>query len=116
MVRVRFLFSRAGDRGKVTGFETLGQLLSWRPIPNCPGRSVLRGGLSSERPADLVGRAGVAIVEERRIDSAKVTDPVVLIRFSGGGLLSYRKASGGYVHTLNTVEGLERKLMEILQP
>jgi hypothetical protein len=40
-------------------------------------------------------------------------DPVLVARFADGGLISYRRADGTYVHTLNTREGLERKLAQL---
>ena len=33
-------------------------------------------------------------------------------RFMGYGIISYRKENGTYLHTLNTEEGLERKLAQ----
>jgi len=30
-----------------------------------------------------------------------------------GGLISYKRADGTYLHTLNTAEGLERKLASL---
>ena len=38
---------------------------------------------------------------------------VVVIRFADGGLISYRKADGSYIHTLNTCDGLHRKLAQL---
>jgi hypothetical protein len=52
----------------------------------------------------------VAIVEHR---VAGARDPVLVARFEDGGLISYRRADGTYVHTLNTREGLERKLAQL---
>jgi hypothetical protein len=52
----------------------------------------------------------VSIVEHR---VAGARDPVFVARFADGGLISYRRADGTYVHTLNTREGLERKLAQL---
>lgn len=60
-------------------------------------------------PADLV--AGHARVTEHVVETAK--DPVVVARFADGGLISYRKHDGTYLHTLNSREGLERKLQQL---
>ena len=38
---------------------------------------------------------------------------VVVLRFADGGLISYRKADGSYIHTLNTRDGLHRKLAQL---
>jgi len=40
-------------------------------------------------------------------------DTVLVARVDGGGLISYRRADGTHVHTLNTVQGFERKLLEL---
>jgi GNAT superfamily N-acetyltransferase len=89
-------------------FKELWRRLSWRPIPGCPGRFVLnQPGLAVE------GLAGSGIrIREYRLPTAE--DPVLLARFDGGGgLLSYAKPDGTFVHTLNTAEGLDRKLAQL---
>ena len=40
-------------------------------------------------------------------------DPVVVTVLEAGGLISYRKPDGGYLHTLNTEEGFRRKLEQL---
>jgi hypothetical protein len=40
-------------------------------------------------------------------------DPVIVTPLDDGGLISYRKADGLFLHTLNTREGLERKLRQL---
>ena len=40
-------------------------------------------------------------------------DLVIVTPFDDGGLISYRKAQGMFLHTLNTREGLERKLLQL---
>jgi hypothetical protein len=50
-------------------------------------------------------------VTEHIVVGAK--DPVVVAVFVDGGLISYRKLNGTYVHTLNTRDGLERKLQQL---
>lgn len=44
---------------------------------------------------------------------AAAADPVIVTPFDDGGLISYRKADGRFLHTLNTREGLERKLDQL---
>jgi hypothetical protein len=41
---------------------------------------------------------------------------VLVVVCEGGGLISYRKPDGSYVHTLNTKEGLNRKLDQLGLP
>jgi hypothetical protein len=79
---------------------------SWREIAHCPGRFVLSGGPSWLSPEKIA--SGPPDVAEYRVAGAK--DPVVVTCFSDGGLISYRRPDGSFVHTLNTREGLERKL------
>ena len=79
-----------------------------RPIPNCPGRFIIRnsGHLTVQ---DLCTSA--VDTEEFAVDT--VPDPVIICRFSGGGIISYRKADGTFVHTLNNIEGFKRKCREL---
>lgn len=98
----------------MTFAEAFGRL-SWRPIPGCPGRYVLRGGLREETFPELAaasppgsGEMTMRMTEHR---SASAPDPVLVIRFEdGGGVISFRKPDGRHVHTLNTAEGFRRKL------
>lgn len=71
----------------------------WRDIPGCPGRAVLR---APDPELDGWVRAhGV------RHEAAR--DPVWVWDLPGGGVLSYEKPDGSFVHTLNTDDGLVRK-------
>ncbi|HEY5754379.1 MAG TPA: hypothetical protein VIU34_01090 [Steroidobacter sp.] len=45
--------------------------------------------------------------------SVTANDPVIVTPFEDGGLISYRKADGKFLHTLNTREGFERKLRQL---
>ncbi len=40
-------------------------------------------------------------------------DAVIVGQFEGGGIISCRKEDNTYLHTLNTEEGLERKLAQL---
>jgi hypothetical protein len=80
----------------------------WRPIPNCPGRLVWRGRRDLA-PRDLLG-AGVP-VRIFHVDTA--VDPVHIARLDDGGLISYARPDGAFVHTLNTPGGLARKLADL---
>jgi hypothetical protein len=88
-------------------FDALMARFGWRPIPGCPGRFVLRGqhGLS---PADLLGGQEPKIFRVRA-----APDPVLVAPLEGGGLISYARPDGRFVHTLNTEEGLARKLAQL---
>ena len=60
-------------------------------------------------PEDFVPGANGG--SEHLTDTAK--DPVIVTPFEDGGLISYRKAGGMFLHTLNTREGFERKLRQL---
>jgi hypothetical protein len=90
-------------------FSELFNRLAWRPIPNCPGRYVLAAGPIATPPQDLAGGAN----DGSEHISAAARDPVIVTPFEDGGLISYRKADGRFLHTLNTPEGLDRKLRQL---
>lgn len=90
-------------------FERLMSAWRWAAIPDCPGRFVLSDPEAPRSPQELLG-AGIHCSEHR---SEQATDTVIVARMDDGGLISYRKKDGGYVHTLNTPEGLARKLVQL---
>jgi hypothetical protein len=60
-------------------------------------------------PAEIVSND--ARVTEYAVAAA--TDRVAIVVFADGGLISYRKPNGTYLHTLNTRDGFERKLTQL---
>lgn len=78
---------------------------AWKPIPNCPGRFVLRSDLGTQTLADLLGNE----VNWVRRRSHAARDEVAVAELADGGLISYCRDDGTYVHTLNTAEGFLRK-------
>jgi hypothetical protein len=91
-------------------FEQLFKERNWRPIRSCPGRYVLRETGGKLSPADILGEAGS--VSEYTVAAAQ--DKVLVLRLDdGGGIISYRRADGTILHTLNTPEGFERKLRQL---
>lgn len=44
---------------------------------------------------------------------AAARDTVVAAALRDGGLISYKRANGAFVHTLNTLDGFERKLLAL---
>lgn len=82
---------------------------AWRPIPHCPGRYVLAEGAVATPPDHIAAPSGR--VTEHVV--ATTRDPVIVTPLEDGGLISYRKPDGTYLHTLNTREGLERKLRQL---
>jgi len=45
--------------------------------------------------------------------SGAAKDTVLVVQLDDGGLISYARADGSVVHTLNTVEGFGRKLAQL---
>ena len=91
-------------------FSALQSRWSWRPIANCPGRFVFAAGPTRVSPDEIVGEKTGA-TSEHRVPAAR--DPVLVVPFDDGGLISYMRPDGSYVHTLNTREGFARKLAEL---
>mmetsp|Transcript_35114 Transcript_35114/g.107996 ORF Transcript_35114/g.107996 Transcript_35114/m.107996 type:complete len:184 (+) Transcript_35114:118-669(+) len=103
--------SYPGDGGPA--LERLWRALRWREIRNCPGRYTTPDAFArSETPGALLARCGLdteglAPCEVR----CEGKDPILLQRLvGGGGLLTYCRPGGLFVHTLNTESGLARKL------
>lgn len=104
-----------GDGGRE--LQRVWQLGQWRPIARCDGRFGSRDSsvahfTLTELCALFSVDASSAIVAIRRGNAA--LDGVETVRFrGGGGLLSYARADGRSVHTLNTESGLARKLIAL---
>jgi hypothetical protein len=90
-------------------FSALFDRWAWREIKNCPGRYGLAAGPVATPPEDMV--PGAIGASEHVCGAAR--DPVIVTPFEDGGLISYRKANGTFLHTLNTREGFERKLRQL---
>jgi len=90
-------------------FDQLAKRWELRPIRNCPGRFVVHTSNACLTPQELLGaEAGVQIFN---LSSAK--DTVLVAQLEGGGLISYQRVDGTYLHTLNTNEGFKRKLIDL---
>ena|SRR5688500_18035909 len=90
-------------------FRELKSRWNWSPIRNCPGRFVWRGNDKYISPEEIIG----AEIELSEFQTEKAKDTVIAGRITGGGLISYRKKDGTYLHTLNTIDGFERKLTQL---
>ena len=90
-------------------FDDLASKLELRPIRNCPGRFVIRTPSAEISQRELLGPQ----VEIHTFTVAAARDTVLVSCLGEGGLISYRRADGTYLHTLNTAEGFERKLLDM---
>ena len=90
-------------------FEELKSRWDWKEIPNCPGRFILAQKETRFSPAALVD----SLVEPCEFQVAGAKDPVIVVQLTDGGLISYRKQDGSYLHTLNTRVGFRRKLQQL---
>ena len=91
---------------------TFNQLLerwNWKPIRHCPGRLILSGTQERLSPEQLLGEPREVGVY--RVEAAD--DTVLVVTLDEGGLISYQKPDGSFVHTLNTPEGFRRKLLQL---
>lgn len=91
--------------------KTRDQLLrehAWKPIRGCPGRLV-RDGVSDQTVEELVGLDGPLPLRSNPL----APDPLVIVGLADGGVISYRKPGGLYLHTLATPEAFARKLRQL---
>ena len=97
------------DRFKKMTFDELMIQWNWKPIRNCPGRFVLSGVRSDLPPENVVGPE--AELFEFDVEAAR--DKVLVSRLDEGGLISYKRADGTYLHTLNSADGFSRKMLQL---
>ncbi|CAK0857164.1 unnamed protein product [Prorocentrum cordatum] len=99
-----------GDGG--VALEQLWASLPWREIRNCPGRYTTSDRAArAEDLVALLGRCGFAVGRAPLVARLPGKDPMALFRLpGGGGLLTYCRPEGFFVHTLNTESGLARKV------
>ena len=93
----------------VLTFDEIMTRWAWKPIPRCPGRWVLSMAEFHGAPEAMAGSGAEVVVFE----AGRTADPVVVVWLDEGGLISYKKGEGRYLHTLGTAEGFERKLAQL---
>jgi len=76
---------------------------------HCPGRFLLAGVRPDLTPEALLGTDA----ELFEFDVAAARDKVVIAQLDEGGLISYKRADGTYLHTLNSAEGFSRKMLQL---
>ena len=90
-------------------FDQIFKAWHWKPIRNCPGRFVLREAMIDLPMERIIGDQ----VEVSCFEVSGAKDRVLVARLDGGGIISYRRDNGSFVHTLNTTEGFARKLRQL---
>jgi len=90
-------------------FEELWRRGVWVPIRDCPGRFVLQGRPPSFCLAEVFGYEP----EILRFPTSAARDCVLVVRLEDGGVISYERADGSFLHTLATEEGFHRKLAQL---
>jgi hypothetical protein len=90
-------------------FDKIRKEWELKPIRNCPGRFVIHLPDAELSLQDLFGQN----VEVQIFQVAAARDTVLVVRMDEGGLISYRRTDGTYLHTLNTTEGFARKLLSL---
>ncbi len=90
-------------------FDELVEKWQMMPIRNCAGRFVIRTSAADFSPQELLG-PGIKIYT---FNVAAARDTILVAPLDKGGLISYRRVDGTHLHTLNTAEGFERKLLAL---
>lgn len=100
----------SAEKKDLTTFEKVFGEGVWIPIRNCPGRFRMTGG-RSDIPVEKLAESENPVVE---FSTDAVPDKVLVMEFTdGGGIISYQKDDGRFIHTLNTKEGFQRKLEQL---
>jgi hypothetical protein len=94
---------------KLYHFKKLKSLFEWEPIPNCPGRYILKTDDPFRSITEILGFE--VETTEHRVDKAR--DLVLISVISDCGIISYKRTDGSYLHTLNTMDGFNRKLNDL---
>jgi hypothetical protein len=90
-------------------FDEMFRKGEWVQILGCPGRFVLHGVSPAFSVSDLFGHE----VPVQCFDSIAATDSVLVVKLDVGGTISYHRADGTFLHTLNTEDGFLRKLEQL---
>jgi hypothetical protein len=101
-----------GDGG--AELQRVWELHRWKPLGGCDGRFVHRGSSLARLSLPALVRewqvaSCTSVVRCCEVDESM--DAADVVRFvGGGGMITYVKSDGAFVHTLNTESGLARKL------
>jgi hypothetical protein len=97
------------DRRRLCFVELL-NAHSWKEIRHCPGRYIL----TKQDNQQLRTVTPHAFLDEQvpieSFTSEICRDRVLIGKLVDGALLSYEKSDGTFIHTLNNLSGLQRKM------
>jgi hypothetical protein len=99
-----------GDGGEI--LQRFWEMWKWTEIKNCPGRYVTKSNVDAQvvSPQELCNSLAVRHLPLIHC-SADRLDQIAVVHFdSGGGIITYIKPNGTFVHTLNTESGYVRKM------
>jgi hypothetical protein len=92
------------DKNKKLNFQTLFFSYTWKPIDGCPGRYILKDKKQYTLVELTENKAEIKTYYPENRDIIHTAE------FSDGGIISYQKKDGRFIHTLNNREGYTRKL------
>ena len=95
-------------KGRIPDFNAIYHAFNWRPIFGCPGRFVLKEEKNYTVRDLTKGRIRISVCE-----STSAPDTVYIAVLPDGGIISYEKKDGSFVHTLNTKPGFLKKLEKL---
>ena len=90
-------------------FDEMMSEWKWESIQNCPGRFKLQD-LNKKL---TVGELLAVETEVQKFQVSKARDTVLVVPFFDGGIISYERDDGTYLHTLNDENGFSRKLSDL---
>lgn len=96
------------EKEPFSDFETLFIAYKWKPIYGCPGRYILKEKHHYTIKELTHGRTDITI-----LSTNKAPDIVCVVILIDGGIISYKKDDGSFVHTLNNTSGFIRKLEKL---
>ena len=88
-----------------TSFRDIYNAFKWKPIYGCPGRYILH----EEQQYTLTEITG-GRTDRMTFSTPKARDIVCVIILDDGGIISYKKEDGFFIHTLNNTSGFLKKL------
>ena len=90
-------------------FDDVLKMGRWAAMRDCPGRYTLKDVPPRFSISDVLSSE----VPVNEAHSPKAVDTVWIARLEDGGVISYARGDGSWLHTLNTVEGFERTLNQL---